>query len=485
MKRYIIIILITILIGLSFVFFLKNRKPSHFQLKKAASIHYAQDITLHWQKSESRKNIKYKLIIGQDSLLQNKETNIIENITDTFCSLTNLKKGQYYWQVIASDGKNKIRSDSTKNTFNIIPLKEFTLTKDTTLLKKDSPHHINRIWIIKKGVNLNIQAGCKLILAEGVNIINYGNIYAKGNPTDSIWFIPQKTTWGEFYSHDPNCNLEFDYCYIKDALFRSTYTNVSFSNCTYILHHKSLTQDGIRTAILWSYRGTFSMNHCYFENKLITTGEGMAIEQAQTSIRHSVFKQMADAVEFLNVNDGIISDNIIINSPDDAIDMNGCSNILIKNNILINNKDKAISVGTEQYGPSFNIDIRNNFIINNNCGISVKDSSFCTINKNSFIENETALDARLKNNWKQYKIGGNAKVINCIFYKNHKIVRTDDKSAIFISHSISEIDKIRGSKNKIKDIKFTNKDLNNYNTSYKNGAQISETLISKYNKLKK
>ena len=483
-KRIIILLVLIAVIFVSFYIF-RNKQPTSFRLEELKEVHYSQDITLHWQKSQSYKNIKYKILYGMDALLKDTSVIVIENITDTFCALTNLRKGEYYWRVFASDGKNEIVNDSTKNSFEIVPLEQLILTKDTYLLKKDSPHYIDKVWIIKKGVTLNIEAGCKLLLAEGVNIINYGNVFAKGTSKDSIWFVPQKYTWGEIYSHEHECNLEFDYCYFKDGLFRSTYANITFSNCRYIFHHKSLYQDGIRTAILWSYRGRFLMDSCYFENKLVTAGEGMTIEQAQTSITNSVFCRMADAVEFLNVRQGEIRGNIIIDSPDDAIDMNGCSNILIENNILANNNDKAVSVGTEQYGPSYNIRIKNNFMIKNNCGVSVKDSSFCTIENNSFVNNRVALDAHLKNNWKQYSLGGNTKVSHSLFYDNRNLFKLDSSSILQISYSLSNDEEIKGKGNRVEDIIFKDESLNNYNSQFSEGANISLRLINKYNELKR
>ena len=89
----------------------------------------------------------------------------------------------------------------------------------------------------------------------------------------------------------------------------------------------------------------------------------MNINFASARVENSVFINTPDAIEYIDMDEGIIIGNRVENSPDDAIDLNGCNDILITGNIIINNKDKGISIGTEQYGPSRNITIEKNLII--------------------------------------------------------------------------------------------------------------------------
>ena len=458
--------------------------PKSFQLERVEEPH-SINMTLRWTPSESSKDIKYKLLYGHDFLLEDKETRVIENITDTFCPFKDLKEGLYYWRVYACDGENETEGFNTKNTFEIVSAKTTYITKDTMLSKSGSPHFINNTWKIEEGVTLTIEAGSKLLLAESAGFVNYGNIVAKGNAKDSIWFIPQDKTWDEIYNFSKNGRSEFKYCYLKDGLFKSKNATVIFSNCTYLLENKSLLVNGGRTAMVWLDKGLFLLDSCWFENKIKSIGEGININYAKTVVRHSVFIHMADAVELLNVTDGEISGNIIINSPDDAIDLDGCTDIRIENNIIAYNHDKAISVGTEQYGPTFRTSIKNNLLLDNKYGVSAKDSSFCTISHTSFIANVAALDARLKNNWVQYTIGGNSQVSDCLFFDNKEITRKDEHSIVSISNSISNNLKVEGENNEIVTITFTDRKGRNYNTKTQKGAHIPESLIQKFKQFKK
>lgn len=456
--------------------------PRSFQLKKMEATQ-GSDVILQWQASKSDKRISYTVIYGKHFLLENEDTKTITNITDTFCSLKGLDKGKYYWRVYASDGKNTVEGYNTKSTFEVKPLAKTYLEKDTILLKNDSPHYIDNTWVIDKEVTLTIEPGCKLLLSQNGNILNNGNIIAKGTKADSIWFIPQKETWGEVYSFRKEGKLEFEYCVFKDGLFRSKNSNVNFSNCSYIIDKKSLIINGERNAVFWIHKGKITMNSCFLENKRISIGEGMNINYADAIVTNSVFLQMSDAIEYMDISKGEISNNIILKSPDDAIDMNGCSNIIVRNNIIINNKDKAISVGTEEYGPSNNITIDNNLLIGNKYGVSVKDSSFCNITNTSFINNKTAIEGLLKNNRKQYTLGGTAIASNCLFYNNTKFFKVDTKSSITANNSVSNKQGLKGSNNKVLELKFVDKQQSDYNTSLNKGAKISNELILKLNNL--
>jgi len=95
-----------------------NNFPRSFMLERVKGTH-SDKITLHWQSSKSSKKIKYKLLYGTDFLLEKESAKIIDNITDTFYTLTHLDNGRYYWRVIASDGENKTEGFNTKNVFVI------------------------------------------------------------------------------------------------------------------------------------------------------------------------------------------------------------------------------------------------------------------------------------------------------------------------------------------------------------------------------
>lgn len=459
-----------------------NNNPSSFECY-IINEPQIKNIQLKWLKSTSKTPVKYKLIYGNNVLLDNEKSKIIENITDTFFNITNLPKGKYYWRVYATNDISETEGFNTKNIFNIIEENKTKILKDTILLKENSPHYINNTLIITDNVTFKIEAGCKLLFSETADLINFGNIIAEGEPNDSIWFLPQNKICGNIISYQLSDLISLNYCNLKDVFLRSHNSTIKILNSSYIVENKSLLVNNDRKPIIWINKGEIIIDNCYFENKKISTGEGMNINHAKATVNNSIFIQMADAIEYINVHDGEIQGNIVINSPDDAIDMNGCSNITVSNNIIINNKDKAISVGTEQYGPSTNIIIKNNFIIGNKCGISVKDSSHCKITNTSFINNTCAIDARLKNNAKQYTKGGYAFAKNCLFFNNSQNTNADKNSVINVEYSVFNNSKTKGEGNTKAEIDFNTTIKNDYNVKNKNAANIPIYMIQKLNRI--
>lgn len=456
--------------------------PSSFEIERVTKSQIS-NITLRWSVSKSQNPINYKLLYGTHFLLEEKDAIVIDNISDTLCYLENLEPGKYFFRVYAIDGKNKMEGFNTKSTFEIIPEKRRLISKDTILLRMNSPHLIDDTWVINENVTLTIEPGCVMRLSKHANIINRGRLLAKGTELDSIWFIPNEKYWGSIQSHGKDGQLEFNYCNIEDGFLNSKGSTVKLINCTYTIENKNLIVNGHRKSIIWIYEGVFIADNLLFENKYTSSGEGLNVNYANAYITNSTFIGMADAVEYIDVSEGEISNNIIINSPDDAIDLNGCSNIMIENNIIVNSHDKAISIGTEQYGPSINITVNNNVLIGNKFGLSIKDSSICNVTNTSFINNNTAIEAKLKNNSQQYSIGGSANVEACVFYNNNTVSKYDEASSVIIKESISNKSHLDGDNNITQKIVFDNEERLNYNTYLSVGVHLEDDLIIKLNKL--
>lgn len=456
-----------------------NNLPKSFLLYRHEKP-IARNITLKWNASKAEGNLKYKLIYGKHFLLKEQESVIIDNIEDTVCQLVDLKPGKYYWKVYVSDGVNSVEGFNTKSSFEVLPESKTIISNDTVLAFKKTPHYVNDTWVIKEGCTLTIEPGCEIRLAESAKILNYGNIIALGSINDSIHFIPQHNIWDQINNYSANSIVRFEYCSFTDGFFRSWNANVTFKNCMFTLHNKRLWNNGERTGALWFHKGNLLIDSCVFENNIISKGEGINIHYTKAQIVNSVFKQLADAIEYINVSEGKIQGNFIFDSPDDAIDLNGCSNVSISDNIIINNHDKAISIGTEQYGPSTNILVNNNLLVGNGCGISVKDSSNCRIQSSSFINNGIAIEAKIKSNWKKYNIGGTTELTNCLFHNNKELCKFDESSAVNVNGSVSSGSIIEGNSNfMVKTIEFKNIDSLNYNTNFEKGSKFNNESIRK------
>lgn len=436
-------------------------------------------VELFWSASTANKPVKYKLVYGTHFLLEDEQTKTIDNINDTVCMLQGLKPGKYYWRVYATDGEQVTEGYNTKNIFEVLPEQKIIITHDTVFTKENSPHLIDYTLLIDKGVTLTIEPGCKLILGDNGTIENNGTLRAIGTSADSICFEAKEDGWNAIKNFGAESLLDLKYCSFSDGFIHGFGAHIRICNSHISFKKKRLLINGERVSMMWADKGIIEIDSCYFKNYKLSTGEGINIHQAQIMISNSTFDNMADAIEIINADNGKITGNLVMHSPDDAIDMNGCSNIEISNNILINNSDKAISIGTEQFGPSCKIVVTNNFIIGNGIGISVKDSSNCTISNCTFARNKVALNAYLKNNVNKYTIGGHILANSLVFAENKQNVKLGEASEVVISNSIFDKDKYNGESNIEKIVKFDNADKSNFNSQEKVGAKFHEKIIER------
>jgi spore coat protein CotH len=438
--------------------------PSGFELNQLKNTQIAPP-TLSWSPSTSPTGakIKYKVFYSKDYLFE-QEGSIIVEVTDTFFSLPKtISFGKYFWKVQASDGKNSVEGFNTRNTF--VYKKPTTITNDITAntvwKKENSPYHIVNDISVLNETKLTIEKGVDIIMREDINLYVKGEISILGEKYNEVVFRPENKQWGELHLFGKQNSNIIDYAIFNEGVFRSTETSVSISNTRLNVNQKNLIYDGYRQAVVWVNGGKFVMDRCKLYSN--GTGEGMNINLAETEIKNSYFNNAPDAIEVMNVTKGLIYRNFVENSPDDAIDMNGCKNILATENYLLNNNDKAISVGTEEYGPSNNIVIKQNLIVNQGTAISVKDSSDAVVVNNTIINTNKGVKAYLKNNIKQYTVGGKAVVKNNIFYStNNVVIEFDKDSEIKVEHSFAEKEKLAGKNNLTGNVGFVNPTANNY-----------------------
>jgi len=411
--------------------------PSTFAVKRIEE-KVCDEILFEWSPSKSSRDraISYILSISSDFLFQDSTKLITKTTSDTsFLFSEELSRGKYYWKVRATDGEFFVDGFNSKNVFEklnctILPS---SISKNTTLQKTGSPYLINQTITIKKGVELTIEKGVKIKIDTGVNILVHGNLIAKGTKDEPIVFCPKQKTkeWG--YFHFFNGIGNFNYSHILEGRINSGSANLSIKNSSINIKEKKLVYGTNRDPIIWTHYGSFLFENSIMDGK--GTGEGINTNFSKSIVRNSTFINLPDAIEFICVDEGLIENCIVKNSPDDAIDMNACHNIVIRNNTLINNSDKGISVGKEQYGHSSNIFIKNNTIIGNKEGIAIKDSSFAVLRNNKFYKNVKGISLYRKDTT---SIGGHADIYNNIFYKNYSAINIDRFSKAKIGTNISD-----------------------------------------------
>lgn len=426
-------------------------------------------ITFKWNKSKhpANKNISYILTYGADFLLKDSsKTKYITNITDTFFSLKKLMpEGTYYWKVTAFDGEYYTDGFNTKNILEVVkgtPLPT-TISSNLTLTLDKSPYIAKTKTLIKEGATLTIDPGVEIHLPHAATIDCNGNFIANGTAKKPITFMPQNgvVEWDYIYFQDPCKKAYLKNVTILEGTLNCKAEELIIDSCNMVIDKKDIGQSGgSRKVLLYTNKGRVVVKNSNFKSN--GYGEGMVLFYSDITTENCFYDNVPDAIEYISTNKGVIRNNYVINSPDDAIDLNNCNNVLIEGNFLFNNTDKAISIGTEQYGASLkNIQIKNNLIVKNKTGISIKDSSVAHISNNTLFKNKQAIYAYKKR--EDYKVGGFGFVKNTIFEKNEKInVYSDEFSKITVSNS-SVNNKILPGKNNFKaDPKFIDAGGNNY-----------------------
>jgi hypothetical protein len=437
-----------------------NEQPHSFNVYRFNQVQ-TKKITFHWNKSihPQGKKINYILTYGSDFLLtDSSKTSYITNLTDTFFTLKKeLPEGDYYWKVTAFDGQYYTDGFNTKNVFTVkkgTPLPTI-ISKNLTLTKANSPYSASKSTTLKKGATLTINAGVEIHLEQDATIVCFGDFFANGTALEPIVFMPNNsaTAWDYLYFFEPSKTASFNHVTLKEGTINSKKTNLTLENSS-ILVHKKFMGDGWsnRKVLIYSGDGTVYVKNSTFKGN--GEGEGMVLFGGEAITEDSYFENVPDAIEYIQMNKGIIRNNFVTKSPDDAIDLNACNNILIEKNILIANKDKAISIGTEQYGASLKgIVVKHNLIIKNKSAISIKDSSVAHMSNNTLFKNIHGIRAYKKR--EDYLVGGTGTIKNTIFDKNEKSnAYPDEFSKIEVNNSIVHNKILAGNSNLKGDPKF-------------------------------
>ena len=445
-----------------------DKMPLSFKLNKTYD-EIIENPSFSWSKSISPrgKEINYEFYLSKDFLFKDSSKTIIivKNLKDTNYLYTNkLSEGKYFWKVVAYDGEFYTEGFNTKNIFYV--KKPFFLKgkiKENILItEKNSPCVIEGDVVIEQGAKIQITEGANVIFKPNATLYIKGQLIAQGTEKKPIIFRPinNQSSWGSLYFENAFDSCSLQNVIIEDGVINSKNTNLYIENSKLIIKNKILhISQEQRTCVIWVNHGKFTFKNNYLISN--GKGEGMDINYAKTLVENSVFNNTPDAIEFIDVTDGIISGNRVENSPDDAIDLNGCYNVKIINNILLNSKDKAISIGTEQYGASKNIYVEKNLIVGNNVGIAIKDSSTAFITNNTLFNNNISIYAYQKR--EGYVAGGNAVVKNTIISKSNKEdVKVDKLSEISISYSICDSKQILGSANIYNKPEFISELTNNF-----------------------
>lgn len=323
--------------------------------------------------------------------------------------------------------------------------------------KIDSPYIIDNDFIVEVGDTLIVEAGVQIIINENVNILIFGVLLINGADDDPVFLNPATDSigWGIIEINSPGNECRLENVYITDGRIITHDVSLVMQN-VYFFNRQDLEWND---AIVRVLGGNSVIVGCSITG--VGVGEGFLIHnQSNSFVSQCNFENIPDAIEFINVDNGIIRRNNCSDLPDDAIDLNNCSNILIDSNVIINAADRGMEIGSENFGSSDNIIINRNLVIGCNEGVIFKENSFGLLQNCTFYKNNIAVSSIEP----QSIVRGSSLVIeNSIFSMSVDAdFYSDNTSLIEVSYSLSDLLLPDGINNILADPLFVNPDINNF-----------------------
>ena len=403
--------------------FLKNRSAKLINQIESAplsfKVHQTHDelsipFKISWDQSNNAEH--YELWISNHFLFPDSSTYKFDTADNFHWIKEQLPIDRYYWKVIAKNNFSYTEGFNSKNTFMLkqgMTLPDI-INQDMQLIKANSPYRVSQDITIDTSSVLIIEPGVTILMEENTEIVCHGSFQALGSEEQPISIVPLSSDsyFNSLYFFNSE-DISFNYVIIKDGVVNSKFSNLKLKNSNIIINNRPMQIKDKRPSIIWAWHGHVDLDNIYLKGN--GKGEGVNINYAHSNIINSKFYYTPDAIELINVEKGAVVNNTVMFSPDDAIDLNDCMNIQITDNTLVYNSDKGISIGTDWNNkfvsskPGFNrksleIEISDNYILGNNIGISVKDSSFVTANNNIISFNK--IGVQLYKKYENYLLGG-------------------------------------------------------------------------------
>ena len=267
--------------------------------------------------------------------------------------------------------------------------------------------NIDTDLIISKNEVLQILAGTKLKIKEGVSIFSYGKVIAVGTKLKPIVFEPNgKEPWGTFViqGHGAN-NSQFEYCNWSGGSISKrnliTYSGMVSAHDVDEIHIKN-------SKIGQNYIGDDALHIAYSKEFVL---DGLTFENARS-----------DALD-IDLSKGVVRNSKFVKSGNDAIDFM-TSEAVVESNYILESGDKGISVGE-----SSRLSIDNTVIERSQIGIQVKDQSLVDFGDNLIRKSPLAIHL-YKKNWR-YDDGGELKATNIHAHQCDELVKADKFSVAY------------------------------------------------------
>jgi len=346
--------------------------------------------------------------------------------------------------------------------------------------KKNSPYYLTSDLEINKNDTLIISKGATVILSPGVNIHALGDIFINGTQEEPVLLIPEieGKGWGRINVRGPNVKLKIEHAIIIDGTIYSVGALVEMNYVDFI-NRQNLPWNGAIARII---RGSANIQNCSITG--IKKGEGFLNHNMDSVyIYNCFFEAIPDAVEFININNSLIRKNTFFNIADDAIDLNHAENILIDSNFIFGVDDRGFEIGSEHFGSSKDIILKNNLVAHCKEGICFKEGSNGIAANNTLYSNDIGVNC-IEN---VSGFGGSKVIVENTIFSSSLIndIVHDSISLVQISSSISDKEILPGTNNLFGNPDFVNPLKYNYYLKEKSPClnpkitNVSNTIRSK------
>jgi hypothetical protein len=412
------------------------------------------DITFKWTHSIDPNGLPvyYNFFLTTGSRFQPEQTQVFENIQDTFLTIENIAEGNYYWKVISyGDSEQEVESFDSRNplTVKIMEAVPCVVSQNTTLFKGNSPYLVNCKVIVEPQAVLTIEEGVTIYFEKDAQLSIQGGFQVNGTKDLPVSLLPayNGTSFDGLEFIDAQQNMQINYMILTDGVLYSNNANIALNHCELMVSNHFLPDS---VSIIYHQSGCLEISNSKITGKNVSIG--IISEFAQSVIiANSVVENHANSLVLISVQSGIIKNNQIGNITGDGVFVNDSDSISVDGN-RIYNCGNGIVIGGGLVTSDDKIIIQKNLIVNCQTGISVINGCSVFVDRNTLYKNETGIKLAQVNPGLG---GGQAFVVNSIFsYTLGLVFNTDEHSNYTVSYSICDNDFLEGEENLFGNPKF-------------------------------
>jgi hypothetical protein len=252
---------------------------------------------------------------------------------------------------------------------------------------------------VPRSVPLVLRPGLDLTLGPSANVVAYGGLTALGTEQAPIRVHGNGVeTWGILGVVRPPREVRLAHVEIRDGN-QGQVNGILFTG-GFAVHNGDLWAEHVRVLDMQSE-------------------DGINVKNGRIWMRHCVIAGAASDAMDLDFVTGEVRDSAFLHNAGDGLDLSGAT-VVVAGNRFEGMGDKGISVGEDSHPV-----IVNNLVRGNVIGISTKDLSHPRVAWTTFVDNETAIEAKRK---KPMFGGASGEFVNVVFSGNRVLLAEDSFS---------------------------------------------------------